>query len=88
MIASPAFKERAEGEAPPGEGRGVRWEAHLLREMRYKDHEAALRKQLPIVLPGRSAEELPDWVGPTGNTHYEIEDLTPAGARKLLEYLT
>lgn len=88
MIASPAFKERAEGEAPPGEGRGVRWEAQLLREMRYKDYETALRKQLSVILPGRSAEELPDWAGPTGNTHYEIEKLTPVGARKLLEYLT
>ncbi|WP_439381367.1 SEFIR domain-containing protein [Amycolatopsis lexingtonensis] len=88
LIASPAFKQRAEGEAPPGEGRGVSWEAQLLREMRYKDYEAALRKQLSVVLPGRSAEELPDWAGPTGNTHYEIEELTPIAARKLLEYLT
>lgn len=87
MIASPAFKERAEGTAPEGQGRGVQWEAHLLREMRYEDPVSALRKQLPVVLPGRSTAELPLWAGPTSNTHYEIEDLTPAGARKLLEYL-
>lgn len=88
MIASPAFKERAEGTAPEGEGRGVRWEAQLLRDMRYKDYESALRKQLGVVLPGRSAAELPDWAGPAGNTHYQIDELTTPGARKLLEYLT
>src|SRR5687767_13035163 len=27
VIASPAYRERAEGRGPTGEGRGVRWEA-------------------------------------------------------------
>jgi hypothetical protein len=32
IIASPAYKRRAEGGAAPDEGRGVQWEAALIRE--------------------------------------------------------
>ena len=32
VIASPEYKRRAEGDAAPGEGRGVQWEARLIRE--------------------------------------------------------
>jgi hypothetical protein len=88
MIASPEYKIRAEGRAQPGCGRGVRWEAQFLRDLRYQDDVQARRRHLPVVLPGRSVDELPDWVLPASNTHYIVRDLTPDGARELLTYLT
>ncbi|HEV2171945.1 MAG TPA: SEFIR domain-containing protein, partial [Nitrospira sp.] len=88
VIASPAYRRRAEGEAKPHEGRGVQWEAMLIREKMYDDQQAALRKFLPVVLPGCSAYDIPDWMGPTSTTHYVISDYTVKGAEDLLRILT
>src|ERR1700751_4378170 len=32
IIASPGYKRRAEGDTGPGEGRGIQWEARLIRD--------------------------------------------------------
>lgn len=88
VIGSPAYRTRAEGRAAPGTGRGVQWEARLIRELAYADSEAALAKVLPVVLPGRSTEDLPGWLGPYTCTHYLVSDFTAAGAQDLLKYLT
>jgi SAM-dependent methyltransferase len=87
-IASPAYRRRAEGEAEPHEGRGVQWEAMLIREKMYSDQHEALNKFLPVVLPGCSASDIPAWMGPTSTTHYVISDYTVKGAEKLLRLLT
>jgi hypothetical protein len=64
----------------------VHWEARLIRELTYAG--AVQPKILPIVLPGRSAADIPDWLGPRGGTHYTVTDFTIAGAESLLRYLT
>jgi hypothetical protein len=87
MVASPAYKRRAEGGANSDDGRGVQWESRLLREMRYRNPEDARRRQLPVVLPGGSADELPDWAGPAGSTRYVVRDFTADGATELLHYI-
>ena len=46
VVASPEYKRRAEGDAAPDEGRGVQWEARLIRG-------ALLHR------PGRRAAPLP-----------------------------
>ncbi len=51
VIASAAYKRRAEGDAGPAEGRGVQWEARLIRDLFYADQEAGLRRFVPVVLP-------------------------------------
>jgi SEFIR domain/N-6 DNA Methylase len=88
VIASPAYRRRAEGEARPDEGRGVQWEAMLIREEMYGDQDAALNRFLPVVLPGCSADDIPEWMGPTTTTHYVIVDYTIQGAESLLRVLT
>jgi hypothetical protein len=88
VVVSPAYKRRAEGDAASGEGRGVQWEAALIRDEVYAGREAALAKFLPVVLPGGSAADIPAWLGPTSTTHYEVTDFTVAGTEKLLRYLT
>jgi TIR domain/N-6 DNA Methylase len=88
MIASPEYRRRAEGEALASEGRGVQWEAGLIREEVYADQKVALNRFLPVVLPGVSAADIPQWMGPTTTTHYTVSDYTVRGADKLLRLLT
>ena len=48
VVASPAYKRRAEGDAGPGEGRGVQWEARLIRDLFYADQDAGIRRFVPL----------------------------------------
>ncbi|MFF8944232.1 toll/interleukin-1 receptor domain-containing protein [Streptomyces sp. NPDC014864] len=88
VVASPAYKRRAEGDALPGEGAGVQWEALLLRNLVYADPAAALERIVPVVLPGGSASDLPLWLGGSTTTHYPVRDFSVDGAEKLLRLLT
>ena len=88
VIASPDYKRRAEGDAAPDEGRGVQWEARLIREVFYTDQDAGLRRFLPVVLPGGSADDLPMWLAPVSASHYLVTDYSVAGAEKLYRLLT
>lgn len=87
VVASPAYKRRAEGTETPGVGEGVAWEAGLLREEVYRDPAGWHRRILRVVLPGGSREDLPDFLGGHAVTHYTIDPLTAVGAEKLLRYL-
>jgi hypothetical protein len=89
IIASAAYRQRGDGQAPASEGRGVRWEAALIREEIYADRPAALRKFLPVVLPGQSVDGLPTWLGPRTTTHYDLTAFPDGGGTKrLLRLLT
>ena len=89
VIASPAYKRRAEGDAGVDEGRGVQWEAALIREEFYTDRDRGLAKFVPVVLPGQSAAAgIPSWLGPMTSSHYVVSGFTVAGAEKLIRYLS
>ena len=88
MIASPEYKRRAEGRAPPGEGLGVQWEASLIRNDVYGRPYEALQRYIPVVLPGCSVTDIPLWMGPNSTTHYTISDYTPVGMSELVRFLT
>jgi CHAT domain/TIR domain len=88
VVASPEYKRRAEGDARPDEGRGVQWEARLIREVFYADQKAGLQRILPVVLPGCSADDIPLWLGPQSAAHYPVTGFTVAGTEKLLRLLT
>jgi tetratricopeptide (TPR) repeat protein len=88
VIASPEYRRRAEGNAGPGEGGGVQWEARLIRDLFYAGQQAGLQRFLPVVLPGCSADGIPLWLGPASTTHYIVGEYTVAGADKLLRLLT
>lgn len=88
VIASPAYRRRAEGDAAADEGRGVQWEASLVREAMYADQQGTLNRFLPVVLPGCSATDIPGWLRPISTTHYVVSRFTVAGAGQLLRLLT
>ncbi|BCJ40510.1 hypothetical protein GCM10010168_81560 [Actinoplanes ianthinogenes] len=88
VIASPAYRSRAENGAVTGSGNGVEYEAGLIREMLYADRARWFSRILPVLLPGRSAGEIPSFLLPTSSTVYTIESFTVPGAEQLLRHLT
>ncbi|MCE6998602.1 TIR domain-containing protein [Saccharothrix sp. S26] len=86
VIASKAYRERAEGRSAPEVGKGVQWEARLIRDAFYRD-QRALDRFVPVVLPGQSKEGIPDFLAPDTSTWYRVEDYTLDGAETLLRLL-
>jgi hypothetical protein len=87
VVASPAYKRRAEGRAAAEEGRGVQFEAALIRNAFYKDQHA-LDRFVPVVLTGQSVDDVPDFLNPATSTVYRVLEFTVAGAEALLRLLT
>jgi hypothetical protein len=87
-IASPKFRERADGRAPYGEGRGVEFEGAIMRNKMTEDQQAWIRRILPVVLPGHSVAEIPEFLFPYSATHYVIESITLDGIAELHRALT
>jgi hypothetical protein len=88
VIGSPAYRQRAAGFRNGTSGRGVEYEASLIRELLYADRAKWFPRILPVILPGRSHRELPDFLLPESSTVYRVTDFTVAGAESLLRYLT
>jgi len=87
VIASPSYRERAEGRSGPDRGRGVQWEARLIRDAFYADQNA-VNRFVPVVLPGQSEAGIPDFLAPASTTYYPVSDFTVEGAEELLRLLT
>jgi len=88
VIASPAYKRRGDGLAAAGEGRGVQFEARLIREFFYRDQFAGVERFLPVLLPGVPVECIPDFLSPVSATSYRVSSLSVAGCEALLRVLT
>ncbi|MBB5960198.1 hypothetical protein FHS29_006821 [Saccharothrix tamanrassetensis] len=88
VIASPAYKRRAEGLAPTDEGRGAQYEAAIIRDNLTRNLSAETERVLPVVLPGRSVDEIPDFLCAHSTTHYVVREFTLAGIAELLVALT
>jgi hypothetical protein len=88
VVASVAYRQRAEQGVGSGPGRGVQFEAALLRELLYADRDVWLPKMLPVVLPGGSTDGIPLFLGPNTCASYRVTEFTVAGADQLLRVLT
>ncbi|MER5261558.1 SEFIR domain-containing protein [Actinosynnema sp. NPDC002837] len=86
VVASMAYRERSEGRSAPEVGKGVQWEARLIRDAFYRD-QRALDRFVPVVLPGQSTEGVPDFLAPASTTVYTVREYTPTGAEQLLRFL-
>lgn len=87
VIASRTYRERAEGRGDPAVGKGVRWEARLVRDAFYSDQNA-LNRFIPVVLPGQGVDGVPDFLAPSTSTVYTVTEFTVAGAEELIRLLT
>jgi tetratricopeptide (TPR) repeat protein len=88
VVASPAYKRRSDGLAAADEGRGVQFEARLIREFFYRDQDAGVERFLPVLLPGVPVECIPDFLSPTAGMHYRADSMSVAGCEPLLRVLT
>jgi len=87
-IASPAYKRRADGAAPPDEGRGSQFEAAIIRDNLTKNLRRETKRVLPVVLPGRSVDEVPTFLNAHSTTTFYVNDFTEAGVSDLLAAIT
>lgn len=87
IVASPAYRARAQGQSDPGVGRGVQWETRLIRDAFYTD-QRDLNRWIPVVLPGQTVEGVPDFLAPSITTVYHVREFTVVGAEALLRLLT
>jgi hypothetical protein len=86
ILASPAYKARAGYDADAEVGRGVQYEARLIRDLFYRN-PADLDRFLPVVLPGGNIDDLPAFLTPATSTAYRISEFTVAGAEALLRVI-
>ncbi|MDH6128752.1 tetratricopeptide (TPR) repeat protein [Kitasatospora sp. GP82] len=84
IVASPGYRRRESGAAGPDEGRGVQWESKRIADYLYRDLRGNLRKVLPVVLPGCSADDLPSWLNPASTTVYRVSRFDLSGVEKLI----
>ncbi len=88
VIASPQCRAAANWRVDNLANRGMQSELALLREQLHSDRQTWLPKLLPVVLPGRSVEEIPLFLQPGVADHYIVSDLTIEGAEDLLRVIT
>jgi hypothetical protein len=82
-IASPAFRERIDGQGDPTVERDVWFQGGVLRNLITEDQQKWIRRILPVVLPGNTISDIPQVLFPYSATHYVIEEFTADGLRKL-----
>ncbi len=88
VVASPNYRAVGDGAAPGNVHRGAQAETAILRDLLYRDRETWLSRLLPVVLPGRSLNELPTFTQPHSASHFIVESITDSGAENLLRVLT
>jgi hypothetical protein len=88
VIASRMCKLAGDGQMPNDRHLGIQTELSLLRELLHSDRATWRRKLLPVVLPGRSATEIPLFLQPQTADHYRVTGMTAAGAEDLLRVIT
>jgi len=88
IIASPACKRVGDGTVMPGMHAGLQSEMRTLRELYHSDPGSWTRKMLPVVLPGRSVDEIPIFLQPYTADHFVVSSISPAGAEDLVRLLT
>jgi hypothetical protein len=88
VLASPAYKRRAEDIAESSEGYGVQFEAALLRDLLAQERDKWIHKVLPVVLPGRSVDDIPMFLQPHVATRYVVIAITMEGIDELYRVIT
>lgn len=88
VVASPDYQRRADGMAPPEEGRGSHFETSIIRDRMTKNLRSETERILPVVLPGRAVDEIPTFLNGHSTTRFEIKEFTEAAVAELLAAIT
>jgi hypothetical protein len=87
VIASPAYRAAGDGTLPKERHLGVRSEYQRLADLLHRYRDEWMKKLLPVVLPGRSVDEIPLTFLPGTGDYYRVESFTPDGAASLFQVL-
>jgi hypothetical protein len=88
VVASPAYRAVGDGElTDPTRHLGIRSEYSRLADLVHRDRERWTRKVLPVVLPGRTPDEIPLAFLPSIADYYVLSDFTRDAATDLLKVL-
>jgi hypothetical protein len=88
IVASPECLRVGDGVVTSSTHPGLQSEMRTLRELYHRDPDTWTKKMLPVVLPGRSVDEIPLFLQPYTADHFIMTSITPAGARDLLRVIT
>ncbi|HEX5116169.1 MAG TPA: SEFIR domain-containing protein [Pseudonocardiaceae bacterium] len=88
IVASPDYQRVGDGVIATTDNPGAQSEAAVIRDLLHHDRPTWTRKLLPVVLPGRSIDEIPTFLQPFSADHYIVSVLTEAGIEDLLRTLT
>jgi hypothetical protein len=88
VIASPAYKRRADGTAPADEGRGSQFEVSIIRDHLTRNLRRETERVLPVVLPGRTVEDIPTFLNAYSTTRFHVAEFTEAGVSDLVAAIT
>lgn len=88
VVASPEYRRRADGMAPPDVGRGSQFEAAIIRDNLTRNLRRETERVLPVVLPGGSIEDIPRFLNAHSTTRYEIATFSTTGVAELLTAIT
>ncbi|PWW58356.1 SEFIR domain-containing protein [Actinokineospora spheciospongiae] len=87
VIASPMCAAVGDGAVLESEHLGMQSEMALLRELVHRHRQEWTRRTLPVVLPGITPDDIPDFLQPYCADHYLVTELTAEGAADLLSVL-
>ncbi|GHF49832.1 hypothetical protein FHX82_003807 [Amycolatopsis bartoniae] len=88
VVASPDYRSRADGTAPPDEGRGSQFESAIIRNNLTRNLSRETERVLPVVLPGCSVDDIPTFLNAYSTTRYEISEISPEAVEPLLAAIT
>ncbi|WIX92527.1 SEFIR domain-containing protein [Amycolatopsis sp. DG1A-15b] len=87
VVASPGYRRKADGWADDADGRGAQFEGAIIRDNLTRNLPAETARVLPVVLPGRNADEIPAFLHAATSSQYTVSSFTHAGAAELLAVL-
>lgn len=88
VIASPEYKRRADGLAPPDKGRGAQFEAAMIRNNLTRNLAEETERFLPVVFHGRSLDDIPAFLNPYSTTRFRVNEFTREGVADLVAAIT
>jgi DNA-binding NarL/FixJ family response regulator len=89
VIASPLCRSMGNGQTPSERLRSRQSELPLIQKLLQSDPAIWKAKVLPVVLPGRSADELPEFLQPQAvGAYHQVTEFTMEGTEELLSAIT
>ena len=84
VMASEQCRLVGDGKNEPDKNLGLQSEMRLLRELYHGEPRIWPQRMLPVILPGRSVDEIPYFLQPRTADHFAVESLTRDGVEDLL----